>query len=134
MVPTSVDPRHAADLREAGVAAALVALGWLVSAACLSVTFWLASLHTAFAVHGFALPVVLSLVALVYFRREEAMPPLRAALLFAVLALVLEVVLSRFLASRSYEPLTSAVGTWIPVLLVFFATWLIGIGAHEPSR
>jgi hypothetical protein len=125
--------RSLVSVREAAVAVLFAAAGWTVSAAVFSLSAWVVPLQTALAVHGVVMPLVFVLVALVYFGRRTALRALPAAVLFASVTLALEIVGPRLLVDRSYEPLTSVLGTWLPVLFVLVVTWLTGIGASQST-
>jgi predicted CoA-binding protein len=82
-----------------------------------SISLWL---------HALIAPLVFHASALDYFRRADAVKPLRAALTFTALAAVLHLTLVAGVLMRSAALLTSVPGTWLPLLLIFLATMVVG--------
>jgi hypothetical protein len=120
--------------RETSMAALFALAGWTIAAAVESVAYWSGSLHTAFAVHAVASVVIFALVAFVYFRRPEALPPATTAALFALITLGLDLLAGSVFTGRGYDPARSLQGTWLPAALVLLTMWILGIGAGEPAE
>jgi len=83
-------------------------------------------LPTALRLHAMAAPVLAGLVSLVYFQRFHATTPLRAAVFFVSFALLLDAMVVAPIFERSYVMFSSLLGTWLPLLSVFLATYLTG--------
>jgi hypothetical protein len=95
---------------------------------------WPLSSTAATVAHAIALPLVFLAIAVHYFRGRGARAALPVALVFSGLSLVLDVAVF-VVIERSFEMLASIGGTWVPALLVFFATWITGaVIAMDPKK
>jgi menaquinone-dependent protoporphyrinogen oxidase len=61
------------------------------------------------------------------FHGQHAWVPLRAAILFAVLVGMFDLVIVASFIQHSLAMFQSFVGSWLPLLLIFVATWMTGI-------
>jgi hypothetical protein len=83
-------------------------------------------LETALRIHAIAAPVFAALVSLVYFRRFHAVTPLVAAAFVTAFIVVLDAGLVAPVFEKSYAMFSSILGTWLPFLSIFVATYLTG--------
>lgn len=130
-----VDLRFSKDrLREAGLAALFAGAAWAVSAAVLSLAlFTTTRTMTALAVHAVVVPPIYVATALVYFRREGALRPWAAAVVFAVLAFAFDHTLSVTL-HRTCDAACQALATGIPSYAALVSVWIAGLAFQEPER
>lgn len=84
------------------------------------------SFGTARLLHMFAAPVIFAGVALSYFRGRHAWAPLRAALVFAVLVGLLDLVVAASFLQHDLTMFRSVDGFWGPIVLIAVATWIVG--------
>jgi len=85
------------------------------------------SLEAALRVHLIAAPIFAFLVSTVHvWFAPDFNPTLRAALM-AGLVIVLDAVVVAPIFERSYDMFRSAIGTWIPFILIFVASWAAGM-------
>jgi hypothetical protein len=123
-----------ARARELGVAALVAVAGWTICAAVLSTTAYAASLATALAVNSVVAPVLFALVSIAFFRRPTALHPAVAGAVFVGVGIAFAVVTAVTVPARGVASLGSVTGTWLPLALVFVATWGIGLAARDPSE
>ncbi len=83
-------------------------------------------LETTLRIHAIAAPVFAALVSLVYFTRFRAVTPLGAAAFFTAFIIVLDAALVAPLFEKSYAMFASVLGTWLPFVSIFAATYLTG--------
>ncbi len=86
-----------------------------------------AVLATWIVVRALASPVVFACVSASYFRGPHAWAPLRAAATIALLVGLLDLVIVASFIQRSLVMFRSFVGSWLPLLLAFAATWTTGV-------
>lgn len=86
----------------------------------------LMTIDKALIVHAVAAPVYFSLLSLVYFKRLRYTGPLKTALLFLGFVIFMDFFLVALIINRSLDMFRSPLGTWIPFLLIFGATWVTG--------
>jgi TM2 domain-containing membrane protein YozV len=108
-------------------------LGWTICAAVLSLTAYATSFATAFAVNSVVAPVLFLLLAIGHFRRSEAMHPSFVAAVFAIVGVAFAFVTALTVPERGMASLHSLTGTWLPIALVFFGTWGVGLAVRDPS-
>ena len=83
-------------------------------------------LETTLRIHAIAAPVFAAVVSLVYFTRFRAVTPLVAAAFFTAFIVVLDAAVVAPVFEKSYVMFGSILGTWLPFLSVFVATYLTG--------
>lgn len=105
---------------------------WALCALTMGVGLSVTSLRRALLAHLVAAPVFAAAVALVYFRRRDAWTPLAAATFVVSLIAAVDLVVVAGLVNRSLDMFRSALGTWLPLALIFGATW--GTGAAVNRR
>ncbi|HME83051.1 MAG TPA: hypothetical protein VKG91_00470 [Roseiarcus sp.] len=91
-------------------------------------------LETALRIHAIAAPVFAALVSLIYFTRFRATTPLAAAAFVTAFIVVLDAGLVAPVFEKSYAMFGSVLGTWLPFLSIFMATYLTGTWIVGHSR
>ena len=84
-------------------------------------------LETTLRIHAIAAPVFAALVSYVYFKHLRAVTPLAAAAFFTGFIVVLDAALVAPVFEKSFAMFSSVLGTWLPFLSIFAATYLTGI-------
>lgn len=80
----------------------------------------------ALAIHAAVAPVAFSLVSWVYFTKFSYTSPLATALIFVPFILFMDVFIVSLLIEGNFSMFKSFTGTWLPMILIFFATWGTG--------
>ncbi len=102
-------------------------VGWALCAAAIAIGFAVTTQTVALIVHAIMAPVVFAGLSWVYFTRfAYTTPPVTAALFLAIVA-ALDLVGVAALLLRSFARVGSVLGTWLPFVLIFAATWTTGI-------
>ncbi len=101
-------------------------VGWALCAAVMMSLLAAASTGVAFVIHAVAAPIIFAAVSSLYFRPEGAREPFVAALAFAGLVALLDAVVVAGLIQRSAAMFLSFAGFWLPLALIFAATWATG--------
>jgi len=91
-------------------------------------------LETTLRIHAIAAPVFAALVSLAYFARFPAVTPLVAAAFVTAFIIVLDAAVVAPMFEKSYAMFSSVLGTWLPFLSIFVATYLTGIWTVRHSR
>ncbi len=93
------------------------------------------TLTKALVIHAIAAPVIFAAITFVYFRRFAYFSPLRTASVFVATVMLLDVCVVAPVIERSFAMFRSPLGTWIPFLLIFLASWVSGkISASAVGR
>ncbi len=102
------------------------AYGWAVCALVLGVLLPLTRSSFAITVHLIAAPVVFALLARRYQSVDGARAPLPAALTWTAMVGVLDAALVAAVVRPTIALLHSVAGYWVPLGLVFVASWALG--------
>jgi len=100
-------------------------IGWVLCAAIMVALLVLAPLGVALTVHAVLAPIVFALIARHYFRYRGAHDPLPTAAWFTGVVALLDVGIIEGLAGKA-ALLASIAGFWLPLALIFLATWAVG--------
>jgi hypothetical protein len=85
-------------------------------------------------VHAIGAPIGFVLISLVYFTRFGYTSPLRTASLFLAVVASLDVVVVAVLIEQSFAMFANPLGTWLPLVLIFAATYLTGVVVLRTRR
>ena len=91
-------------------------------------------LDTTLWLHAIIAPTLAVFVSLVYFNRFHASPPLVVATFFVSFIIIMDATVVALVFEKSYAMFGSILGTWLPFLLIFVATYLTGILVRERTR
>ncbi len=119
---TAIDPPARTLPRLLGHGVAL----WALCAALMGGLMWASSTGVALVVHGIAAPLFAIVVARHYFLPKAARAPLPVAIVFAAIIVALDAIVVAGWIVGSAAMLASATGFWLPVALIFLATWMTG--------
>jgi hypothetical protein len=100
---------------------------WLGCGLTVAIGRGVIGLDATLLVHAIAAPALAVLVSLVYFTRFGATSPLTTAAFFVLFIIIMDATLVALVFERSYAMFGSILGTWLPFLLIFLATYLTGV-------
>jgi hypothetical protein len=121
-------------IRVLGLALVHATVGWVLCAGIVAPLLAATSPGVAIFGHGIAAPLVFAGVSVSYFLRRGAWTPLRAALFFAFVVAMLDLVIVACFVMRSLAMFQSFAGSWLPLLLVAVATFVTGTARRHTSR
>jgi hypothetical protein len=101
-------------------------VGWSLSGLIMAAGMSLLTPANALAAHAIGAPIVFAAVAWVYFRYFGYTTPLQTAGLFLAVVVFMNVLVVALLVQQSFAMFASFVGTWVPLALIFAATYLTG--------
>jgi menaquinone-dependent protoporphyrinogen oxidase len=101
-------------------------VGWALCALTMGVVLRLTSLPVALVLHALAAPVIFTFVARHYFRARGARDPLITASAFLGMVALFDLVIVAGFVQRSLAMFGSVLGSWLPLGLIFGATWATG--------
>jgi hypothetical protein len=113
-------------IRVLGLALGHATVGWALCAGIMAAMLASTSSGAAVFAHGIAAPLVFVGVSASYFSRRGAWAPLRAALFFAFVIGLLDLVIVACFVMRSLAMFRGFAGFWLPLLLITAATLLTG--------
>ena len=102
-------------------------IGWALCAATMGIGMATTSVQNALIIHAIGAPVFFTIVSLIYFKRFNYTTPLQTAMVFVGFVIAVDFLIVALLINRSLEMFASLLGTWIPFVLIFVATYLTGL-------
>ena len=112
--------------REFSVAPGFDVLVWAICGAIMGIGPLFLSMETTLLVHAAGGPLGAVAATMVYYRFFGDMAPVGLAAVFLGTALVLDALVVSPLFVGDYGMFASPLGLWIPMALIFSATWLTG--------
>jgi len=109
--------------------AILLLLGLVIWAVCGAVMFIgmaVTSLTTAMIIHALAAPLIAAVVSWFYFHRFHFTTPFFTAIFFTALVILMDFFVVALMIEQSLDMFASFLGTWLPFMLIFAATYLTG--------
>jgi menaquinone-dependent protoporphyrinogen oxidase len=100
--------------------------GWSLCAIVMAALAATAGPGVALAVHALAAPLVFAAIARAYFGAHGARDPLPVAIAFTAIVGALDLVIVATWIQRSFAIFSSVAATWLPLGLIFLATWATG--------
>ncbi len=113
-------------MRHAAVIVAFAVVGWALCAASIGIGFVVMTQTMALTVHAIVAPAVFAGLSWVYFTRFAYTTPLVTAALFLGIVVALDLVVVAVFILRSFAMFGSLLGSWLPFVLIFAATWATG--------
>jgi len=112
-------------------------VGWVLCAATIGVGFALTSQAGALVIHLILAPIFFILISLVYFKKINYTTPIQTAIIWTLFVIVVDFFVVAMLINKSFDMFTgpgSIIGSWLPFLFIFLATWLTGTLVRRRSR
>ncbi|WP_455277162.1 hypothetical protein [[Eubacterium] cellulosolvens] len=80
----------------------------------------------ALIIHAIVAVVITTIVSFVYFKKFKYTTPLQTAIIFVLFIILVDFFVVSLLIIKSFEMIETPLGTWIPVALIFVATYITG--------
>jgi hypothetical protein len=101
-------------------------IGWAACGATMGIGMALTTLKTTLIIHAFGAPIYFIVVSLIYFKKFNYTTPLTTATIFIAFVVAVDFVLVALVINKSLDMFRSFLGTWLPFILIFGATWTTG--------
>ena len=101
-------------------------VGWGICGAIIGIGRNVTSMETTLILHAIGAPVFFTIIALVYFKYFNYTTPLQTAAIFILVVIFMDVFLVALFIEKSFAMFTNILGTWIPFVLIFMATYITG--------
>jgi hypothetical protein len=85
------------------------------------------SLENTLIAHAVGAPIIAIVVSSIYYKKFNYTTPLQTAIVFISVGIAMDVFVVALLIEKSFEMFASPIGTWIPISLIFLATYLTGL-------
>jgi hypothetical protein len=102
-------------------------IGWALCGAVMFIGMSYLPIHTTLIIHLVAAPIFFMVISIIYFKFFNYTTPLLTALIFVDIVIFLDAFIVALLINKSFDMFASLIGTWIPFILIFLATYLTGL-------
>jgi hypothetical protein len=102
-------------------------VGWALCGATVGIGRKVTTLHNALIAHAIAAPIIFVIVSVIYFLRFGGTAPLTTAVAFVAIVIALDALVVALLVEKRFDMFRSVLGTWLPFVLIFVATWATGV-------
>jgi hypothetical protein len=111
-------------------------IGWAYCAALIGIGRAITSMENTLVIHAIGAPIGIAVIAFVYFTKFHYTSPLLTAITFVAVPIVLDVFVVAMLIEKSFAMFASPLGTWIPLSLIFLATYSVGwyLQRRKPTK
>ena len=116
------------------VLAALGLLGWGLCGAIMFIGMSVTSIETTLVVHAIGAPVIFSTISWFYFKKLRYTSPLQTSVAFVLIVMFMDFFFVALVINRSLEMFQSLLGTWIPFVLIFLSTYLMGLAMEAQAK
>lgn len=89
------------------------------------------TLNNALIIHAMGAPIIFGILSFIYFKKFNYTSPLHTASIFVAIVILLDFFVVALLINRSFDMFLSPIGTWIPFILIFSSTYLIGRSVNK---
>ena len=100
---------------------------WALCAATIGIGMTVTSVENAKIAHAILAPVIAVIVSVIYFNKFNYTTALQTAVVFVAFIIIIDFFVVALLINKSFDMFMSPLGTWIPFVLIFTATYLTGI-------
>jgi hypothetical protein len=101
-------------------------IGWTICGVIMFIGTAVTSEFIALIIHAIAAPIIFAVVSSYYFKRYDFTTPLETAILFVAFVLLMDFFIVALLIEGSLRMFGNVLGTWIPFVLIFLATYYTG--------
>jgi len=99
---------------------------WALCRVTMGICMAITSLDNSTIVHAILAPIIAAIVSLIYFNKFNYTTALQTAIIFVAFIIIVEFFVA-LLINKSLDMFLSPLGTWIPFILIFSATYLTGL-------
>ena len=100
---------------------------WALCGATIGIGRSITTMEVTLIVHAIGAPVFAALISLFYYRKFNFTTPLTTAFIFLLFVIVMDAGLVAPVFEKSYDMFKSPLGMWIPLTLIFLATYFTGL-------
>ena len=109
-------------------------IGWACCAATIGIGMAVTTHENALVIHAVLAPLFFGALSLNYVRRYHHFSPLKTAVMFILVVMMIDFFFVALVLIRSLEMFSSLLGTWIPFILIFLSSYGIGILAGQKKE
>jgi hypothetical protein len=100
---------------------------WALCGATIAFGRSVTTIELTLIIHAIAAPIYACLVSMVYYKKFNYTSPIQTAFIFLFFVIAMDAGLVAPVFEKSYDMFKSILGTWIPFILIFLSTYLVGL-------
>jgi len=111
-------------------------IGWIACGATMGIGMALTTLDITLIIHAIGAPIYFIILSFLYFRKLNYTSPIVTAIIFLGLVILIDFFFVALVINRSLDMFHSFLGTWLPFILIFLATFITGelvVGFSSPA-
>jgi hypothetical protein len=101
-------------------------LGWVACGATMGLGMAFLHLDTTLIIHAIGAPIYFIILSLIYFSKFNYTAPMKTAAIFIGFVILVDFFIVALMINKSLDMFRSFLGTWLPFILIFCATWVTG--------
>lgn len=101
-------------------------IGWFLCAMIMAVGPALTSMQNTLIIHALAAPLIFGVLSFLYHKKFNYTSPFVTAVIFTLFVIFVDVLLVAAVILKDFAMFKSFIGTWLPFLLIFLASWVVG--------
>ncbi len=109
-------------------------IGWAACGATMGIGMALSTIRSTLIIHTIGAPIYFIILSLIYFRKFSYTTPLSTAIIFIAFVVFVDFFLVALVINQSLDMFHSFLGTWLPFILIFTATWFTGHIVSKQSQ
>ena len=121
-----LEERKQLDLKAAVIILVHGIVGWALCGSIVMIGREIWPMDTTLIIHAIGAPIIAAGLSLIYFNFFNYTTPLQTAVIFVGIAILMDLVVVALLIEKSFEMFASLIGTWVPWMLMFISTNLVG--------
>ncbi len=102
-------------------------IGWAVCAMTMGVGMAFLPAHIVFVIHALVAPLAFAFLSYHYHKNHHFTEPFQTALIFVSVVGLVDFFLVALVILKSLDMFKSLLGTWIPLVLIFSSTLVVGL-------
>ena len=100
---------------------------WGLCAAVIGIGMAITTKNNALIIHAIAAPLISIAITSIYYMKFAYTTPLLTAVVFILVVIFLDTFLVAMIINKSFDMFTSFIGTWLPFILIFSASYITGL-------
>ncbi len=109
-------------------------VGWMYCGALIGIGMKFMSMQATLVIHAIGAPLGFALLSSFYFKKFAFTRPLQTAFLFLGVVIVMDFIVVAILIQKSFALFASPLGMWLPLALIFSATYFTGVFYGQGKR
>lgn len=102
-------------------------VGWAYCGALVGVGRQFLAMDTTLIIHAIGAPVGFAVLSWIYHRYFGFTRPIQTAWMFLAVVVALDIFPVAIVFEKSFAMFQSFIGTWLPWILIFASTWVVGV-------